>query len=264
MVGSTTESAMYIYAWATSDVGRKRQHNEDSYLVDADVQLYAVADGMGGENGGEVASDLAVRAIDRHVRAQRATLHAASHARVSAVVVQAIQLANRAIRHAGDLDPTLRRMGTTTTSVLFVGDRAFIGHVGDSRAYLLRAGALQQLSLDHSLVAEQVRAGLITPAQAEKSPYRNVITRSVGVAEAVDVDVSVVDLVDGDTFVLCSDGLSGLVKDHEIDLFLHTVPDKLVDLANERGGHDNITVVVCRVVAHTWCDAGAAVVRTRS
>lgn len=248
---------MHIYAWATSDVGRKRPHNEDSYLMAPDVQLYAVADGMGGENGGEVASDLAVRAIDRHIRAHHAALQAASPATVSALLVQALQQANRAIRHAGDLDPTLRRMGTTTTSVLFAGARAFIAHVGDSRAYLLRHGVLQQLSQDHSFVAEQVRAGLITPAQADKSPYRNVITRSVGVADVVDVDASAVDLVDGDTFVLCSDGLSGLVKDHEIaevvsGRFLHTVPDTLVDLANERGGHDNITVVVCCAVAHGW------------
>ncbi len=249
---------MHVYAWATSDVGRKRPHNEDSYLVAPDVHLYVVADGMGGENGGEVASDLAVRTLDRHVHAEQAVLAAARSSTVSAVLVEAVQQANRAIRRAGDVDPTLRRMGTTTTSLLFVGERAFIAHVGDSRAYLVRRGVIQQVSQDHSLVAEQVRAGMITAAQADKSPYRNIITRSVGVADVVEVDVSVVDLVDGDTFILCSDGLSGLVTDDEIadivaNHFLHTVPDTLVDLANERGGSDNITVVVCCAVEQRWC-----------
>ncbi len=249
---------MKIYAWATSDIGRNRQRNEDRYLLAPDVQLFAVADGMGGENGGAIAADLAVRALDHHVHEQVLALAEGKTSTVAAVLTEAVQQANRAIRDAGDLDPSLRRMGTTTTTLLFAAERAFVAHVGDSRAYLVRGGTITQVSQDHSLVAEQVRAGVITAAQAERSPWKNVVTRAVGVAERVDVDVSVVDLVDGDTFVLCSDGLSGLVTDAEINAVvachcLHRVPDVLVDLANDRGGTDNITVVVCCAVATAWC-----------
>lgn len=246
---------MMIYSWATTDVGRKRQHNEDSYLVASDVKLFAVADGMGGYNGGEVASDLAVRALDAHVHEHRASLDAAGAAdrpAVAAVLVDAVKRANATIRDAGARDAAVRGMGTTTTSLLFAGGQAFVGHVGDSRCYLVRNDRIAQVSEDHSLVAQQVRAGLITEEQALKSPYKNIITRSVGIEANVDVDVSVVEVNDGDTFVLCSDGLSGLVRDDEIcaivvDNFLHRVPDLLVDLANERGGTDNITVVLCHV-----------------
>lgn len=246
---------MLIYSWATSDVGRKRSHNEDSYLIAHDVKLFAVADGMGGYNGGEVASDLAVRALDVHLHQHSAVLatNTASEP-IAALLVDSVKRANTAIRDAGAVDPALRGMGTTATSVLFHGERAFVAHVGDSRAYLVRHERIAQLSEDHSLVAQQVRAGLITEEQALKSPYKNIITRSVGIEANVDVDVTIVDVRDGDTFLLCSDGLSGLVSDEEIraivvENFLHRVPDVLVDLANERGGHDNITVVVCHAVA---------------
>jgi serine/threonine protein phosphatase PrpC len=248
---------LVIYAWATSDVGRKRSHNEDRYLVAHDVGLFAVADGMGGHQGGEVASALAVQTLDSHIRHHRARLTSSADGgfeSVGALLIESLQRANTAIRAAGVEDPTLRGMGTTTTSILFVGGRALVAHVGDSRAYLVRRGRISQLSQDHSLVAQQLRAGAITDEQARTSPYKNIITRAVGVDDTVTVDLVAVDVLDGDTFVLCSDGLSGLVTDDEIGAvttgnFLHRVPDTLVDLANERGGSDNITVVVCHVVA---------------
>lgn len=253
---SATDRDLVIYAWATSDVGRKRSHNEDRYLVAHDVGLFAVADGMGGHAGGEVASGLAVQTIDAHIHQHREVLLAPGGDRepVAALLVESMQRANTAIRQAGAVDPTLRGMGTTATSILFRGGRACVAHVGDSRAYLVRHGHIVQLSEDHSLVAQQLRAGVITEEQARRSPYKNIITRSVGVDDALLVDVVTVDVVDGDTFVLCSDGLSGLVTDDEIGAittgnFLHRVPDLLVDLANERGGSDNITVVVCHAVA---------------
>ncbi len=237
-----------VYSWATSDVGRKRNHNEDRYLVANDVGLYAVADGMGGHNGGEVAADLAVRVLDVFVHEHRQRLGNDA----GGVLKGAIERAN-AVIHDQASGPDHRGMGTTTTSLLFAGDRVLVGHVGDSRCYLVRGGRIFQVSEDHSLVAQQVKAGAITAEQAKTSPWKNVITRAVGTCVDVDVDVGAVDLEDGDTFVLCSDGLSGLVNDDEIcrtvvDNFLHKVPDVLVDLANERGGHDNITVVVCHVV----------------
>ncbi|MDP2341250.1 MAG: Stp1/IreP family PP2C-type Ser/Thr phosphatase [Deltaproteobacteria bacterium] len=240
---------MLVYSWATSDVGRKRSHNEDRYLVAHDVGLFAVADGMGGHNAGEVAADLAVRVLDGFVHLHRRRLEGDA----AGLLKDAIVRANAVVHDAGS-GPATRGMGTTTTSLLFAAGRALVGHVGDSRAYLVRGGRIVQVSRDHSLVAEQMRAGVITAEQAKVSPWKNVITRCVGSAAVVDVDVAVVDLEDGDTFLLCSDGLSGLVSDEEIccsvvEQFLHRVPDVLVDLANERGGHDNITVVVCHVVA---------------
>lgn len=241
---------MLVYSWATSDVGRKRNHNEDRYLVAHDVGLFAVADGMGGHNAGEVAADLAVRVLDVFVHQHKARVDVDA----GGLLKDAIERANAVVHDAGSAPTAQHGMGTTTTSLLFAGQRAVVGHVGDSRAYLVRGGRIFQVSEDHSLVAQQVKAGAITPEQAKVSPWKNVITRSVGSCAVVEVDVGAVDLEDGDTFVLCSDGLSGLVADDEIcrvvvDNFLHRVPDVLVDLANERGGHDNITVVVCHVVA---------------
>ncbi|HEY1100817.1 MAG TPA: Stp1/IreP family PP2C-type Ser/Thr phosphatase [Myxococcota bacterium] len=236
-------------SYCCSDVGRTRRHNEDSCLVVDDLGLFVVADGMGGEAGGEVASALAVATIARFASTHRASTP-------EAILVGGITRANEAIRAVGRADQRLKKMGTTTTSLLLRGAQAFVGHVGDSRAYLLRRGAITRLSRDHSLVAEQIRAGVITSAQAKTSPFRNVITRCVGSAETVDVDVSRVDVVGGDVLLLCSDGLSGLVDDDEIagivtahahQRLLHRVADVLVAVANARGGTDNITVVVVEV-----------------
>jgi serine/threonine protein phosphatase PrpC len=256
---------MFIYSWATSDVGRKRSHNEDAYLVAHDLRLFAVADGMGGYNAGEVASDLAIRSVDVYVHERAAVVRdgvdgADQHGDVdgaAAVLVGAVKHANAVIRHASELEPAYRGMGTTTTTLLFTERGAYVAHVGDSRCYRVRAGQIAQVSEDHSLVEQQVKAGLITREQAARSPYKNIITRSVGIEADVDVDVVCVDVNDGDAFVLCSDGLSGVVSDAEIaqivaENFLHRVPDLLIDLANTRGGPDNITVVVCCAVAERW------------
>jgi protein phosphatase len=254
---------MHIYAWASSDVGMKRHHNEDRYLLAPDLHLFAVADGMGGASAGEVASGLAVARVDAFVHTRAAALEGGNDDDVAAVLVGAVGAANAAIRDQGVADPTCRGMGTTMTTLCFVRDRAFIAHVGDSRCYRVRGGHIAQLSRDHSLVEEQVRAGLITPEQARSSPWKNIITRALGAAATVDVDVTSVPVEDGDVFVVCSDGLSGVVADDEIarvvgEQFLHRVPDTLIDLANARGGPDNITVVVCCAVAARWASAAAA------
>ena len=259
---------MLVYAWACSDIGRKREKNQDAYLVAPDLRLFGVADGMGGHNGGEVASDLAVRTIDAHVRAHRAVLESARAVPiepcddVARLFVEAVRRANRVIHEAGKEDPELTGMGTTASGVLFTGDRAIVAHVGDSRVYLVRDDRILQVTDDHSLVYQQVKAGLITEEQARKSPFKNVIMRSVGVAEDVEVDVVEVDVRSGDTFLACSDGLSNLVDDAEIativrEHFLHRVPEVLVDLANERGGGDNITVVVAYAIDERELAPGA-------
>jgi serine/threonine protein phosphatase PrpC len=240
---------MFIFSWACSDVGRKRRENQDRYLIARDLQLFAVADGMGGYEGGEIAADLAVRTLEEEVRA-RAEGQARDPTRA---LVDSIQEANERIRRARAERPELASMGTTTTSVFFCDDKAIIGHVGDSRVYLVRRGRIARLSEDHSLVAMQVKAGTITEEQARTSPFRNIISRALGVDPRVEVDTTSVEVEDGDTFLLCSDGLSSLVSDDEIlhavnENFMHRVPEVLVDLANERGGGDNITVVVAHVV----------------
>jgi protein phosphatase len=240
------EVDMLVYAWGQSDVGKKRGHNEDRYLLDTEMKLFAVADGMGGHRGGEVASALAVESLDGYVR---------EHGVADPVraIVDGVRAANTRIHDVGVADPDLHGMGTTTSSILFRDDKAYVAHVGDSRVYLVRGGKIAQLTDDHSLVWQQMKAGIITEEQARKSPFRNIISRSVGVAADVEIDALEVGVQSGDTFVLCSDGLSGVVGDVEIkeateNNFLHRVPDVLVDLANERGGPDNVTVVVAYCV----------------
>jgi protein phosphatase len=246
LLTNKAEEAMHIYAWACSDIGMKRSQNQDAYLLAPELKLFAVADGMGGHLGGEVASDLAVRAIEEHVRV---TSDAPERALADSVCV-----ANARIHARASDSPVLRGMGTTTSSLLFSGNDAIIAHVGDSRVYLVRHERIFQLTEDHSLVFQQVKAGLLTLEQAKNSPYKHIIMRSVGVEPKVEVDVIRVGVEPADAFLLCSDGLTGLVEDAEIcavvkDHFLHRVPEVLVDLANERGGNDNITVVVAYAVA---------------
>jgi protein phosphatase len=241
-----------------TDVGRKRNHNEDSFLIDDDLQLYVVADGMGGHAGGGTASRIAVETIDRELRKVRDARGAAFEYRgnlqespLPEAIRHAVEQACIAIFHAAQEDPRLAGMGTTVIALLVKDEHAFFAHVGDSRAYLIRGDLIQQISEDHSLVNEQIKAGMITPEEAKHSRYKNIITRSVGFEEEVQVDVMGLVTELGDTFVLCSDGLANMIEDRELleimqQLPLEEVPKRLVDLANERGGDDNITVVVVR------------------
>jgi len=247
---------MQMYSWGETDVGMKRDHNEDSYLVAGDLDLFLVADGMGGHAGGEMASGIAVRTVEKYVRENSELIDpsrdhagAVKKSPVAKLLGDSIRQACAAIYHKSIELPELRGMGTTATGLVFHQKHAFIAHVGDSRAYVVRNGVPLQLSKDHSLVNEQLEAGLITEAQARKSRFKNIITRSVGFDTDVDVDVIAVEHKVGDVFLLCSDGLTGLVTDPEIadiicDNFLHRVPGILIDLANSRGGDDNVTVVV--------------------
>ncbi len=248
-----------ILSFGLTDVGMRRDHNEDNYLVDDDCRLYVVADGMGGHLGGETASALAVNTIRATV--QDARLHGANGRSFRGAIEQhpALMLLPKAVKGAcaaifrkAQEEPELQGMGTTVTGVTFVDSYAFFGHVGDSRAYLIRDGEIEQLSEDHSLVNEQLKAGLITPDQARASRFKHIITRSVGFEEDVAVDTMVVPVKEGDLYVLCSDGLANLVSGPELrdmvhDNFLRDVPRALIGLANDRGGDDNITVVVLYV-----------------
>jgi protein phosphatase len=247
------ENTARILSFGLSDVGKKRANNEDAYLLDDEQNLYIVADGMGGHQAGEIASSLAVKTIYETLRAR------SGEAPVHEALPRAVKLASATIFHAAQEKPDLHGMGTTVTGLSFEHDRAdpimaCLAHVGDSRAYLLRGEQIEQLSSDHTWVAEQVREGLITPAQAARSPFRHVIARSVGFEEDVDVDTRIFPVREGDILVLCSDGLSNLLSPEEIqdtvlEGFLRDGPRRLVKLANERGGDDNITVLVVYVNA---------------
>lgn len=236
---------MIVRSAARSDVGRRRAQNEDRFLVDEPLGLFLVADGMGGHNAGQRASEIAVEAARRAVAAPRA-------GSLSERLRQALADANHAVWDAARGDPDLAGMGTTAVALLVEDARAALAHVGDSRAYLLRAGALRQLTHDHSLVAELVRRHELSESAARAHPHRHVLTRALGVRPDAAPDLAELELGEGDRFLLCSDGLTAHVDDGE--LAGHAagegdpdgVCEALVDLANARGGEDNVTVVLVR------------------
>jgi protein phosphatase len=240
---------MKLIPYSLTDVGRKREHNEDSHLVRVDVGLFAVADGMGGHQAGERASRMA---LDTLAEVLKPPEKSADREDVLAALRDATQAAGAAIFDAAQSDPDLQGMGTTMTSLWFHGGRVYLAHVGDSRAYLFRDGRTQQLSDDHSWVSEQVRAGMMTEEEAKESKFRHIITRSVGFEREVMVDGAAIPIQAGDCYLLCSDGLSNYVGAEEIGRlltarFYRDVPRLLVETANDRGGDDNITVVLVHV-----------------
>jgi serine/threonine protein phosphatase PrpC len=240
---------------AATDLGRRRSGNEDSHSLwvaepgegRAADTLLVVCDGMGGSNAGEVASGMAVEIVRREMLAAPPDDPATSLAR-------AIHTANHEIWERACAHAEMSGMGTTCTALALCGEDVFVGHVGDSRAYLVRAARARQITTDHSLVAQLVARKQITPEEAKSDPRRNVVTRSVGVGPEVDVDVVTVGepLRDGDALVVCSDGLHGLVSDSEIaelaaEGSLEQACGALIELANARGGPDNITVALARI-----------------
>jgi protein phosphatase len=237
---------MRLIPYALSDVGRKRQHNEDSYLVAPQLSLFAVADGMGGHRAGEKASRMAVERLrDSLIPPKRS----AGKDEVLAHLQKAMYITGAAIFDAAQSDPDLAGMGTTLTSVLVHSQRAYVAHVGDSRCYLFRDGKISQITTDHSWVAEQVKAGLLTEQEARESRFRHIITRSVGFEREVQVDGTVCPVQSGDCLILCSDGLSNYLEEDDFaDVMSRQLysdaPRVLIDLANARGGDDNITVVI--------------------
>ena len=295
---------MRLWAWGQSDPGRKRERNEDSYLVDTETGVMAVADGMGGHQGGATASRMAVEYLGRELADVRGNFDAAlleqiqMHGAIRTteempvvtdltepntppvgsapvtgqppvrgsdptlppgmvaafspaleVMRGVVKRASSAIFEASWAKPELRGMGTTLTAMLVHGGRAHVVHAGDSRCYVFRDGQLRQLTEDHSWIQEQVRAGLISPEEARESRFRNIITRSVGFEPSVEPDLTALSVQAGDCFVICSDGLSNYLSADEVGQvltghFYRDVAKVFVDMANERGGDDNVTCLV--------------------
>jgi protein phosphatase len=253
---------MKILAEGITDKGLSRNNNEDDFCIDPETGFFAVADGVGGSASGEVASRTSMKVISEYVRSAspRERYPAAGSDSRSGMLKRltaGINLANVVICDASGKDTTLQGMGTTVAAVMIEGSRMSIAHVGDSRVYLIRAGVIAQLTDDHSLVAEQVKAGLITKEEAETSSMRNIITRALGQEETVDIDSSEIALMDGDRIVLCTDGLTTMVLEAAIlaTVLSHDEPGyccrALVDLANKNGGKDNVTVVVIYLKKHS-------------
>jgi serine/threonine protein phosphatase PrpC len=243
---------VHLAVAARTDTGRVRKGNEDSLHADANAHrgIFIVADGMGGHAAGEIASEMAVQTVSGDL----ADLNDLETERAADRVADALRDANRAVfqRTRKELEKT--GMGTTVSALLLSDTHYIIGHVGDSRIYLVRDGEMKQLTRDHSLVQEQVDAGLLTPEQARKHPQSNVITRCVGMADDIEPDVLEGEARMGDCFLLASDGLTGMVEDRRIMQLLGSraaparIVDALISEANNNGGNDNITAIVVRVL----------------
>jgi protein phosphatase len=238
---------MILRSAARTDVGLRRRANEDRYAIAAPLGLYLVADGMGGHTAGQVASDLAAQSAVRALE----TLEGAE-ASLTEKLRYSVAAANREIFGTAQAKPHLAGMGTTLVALLAGGTRIALAHVGDSRAYLIRGGKIRQLTDDHSLVAELVRRREITAHAARGHPHRHVLTRALGVRRSVEADLAELTPVADDVFVLCSDGLTGHVQDAEIaeevarESDLEGACERLIDVANSRGGEDNTTVLLVR------------------
>lgn len=263
--------AIEIKYWAATDVGRKRAHNEDNFLVDKGLNLFLVADGMGGHASGEVASAMAVHTIRDVLFTERDLLERfdeddpAAHIEISTILEYAVHAACAAIFRKAQQEPEKRGMGTTVVCLLVVGRRGFIAYVGDSRIYLLRNGVVYPLTEDHSLMNELIRSGKVQPEEFAGSPYasfKNAMTRAVGVHEHVEVDILDFEILPGDSFLLCSDGLYEYLEGTDIASTLalsdiESIPGRFIDLANSRGGKDNITALVVQI-PHAAGEAGRA------
>jgi serine/threonine protein phosphatase PrpC len=251
---------MRCQAYGKTDVGRVRRQNEDYFLLDPELGLFLVCDGMGGHASGEVASALAAQTIARELRQELATIRryinnpeSDLRGRVRGLLHQAVQKASQAVWESSgaveDAEATEDGMGTTLSMMLVCGRYAFVVHVGDSRVYLIRNGELHQLTEDHSLVSEMLRQGILNENSAGTYPFANFVTRAVGIQPQVEPDILHIELMNGDTYLLCSDGLTkhagpadllAAMRDNELE----QLPDVLVFMANEAGGDDNITAVV--------------------
>jgi len=252
---------MQIESFGISDVGKKREKNEDSFLVKPDLSLYMVADGMGGHVGGECASKMAVETVEAVISEllhdPEATLPESASVKIGdykSYLQYSLSQASFRIYDRALKDSKLQGMGTTSVVLMFQDDKAYVANVGDSRVYRVRKGKIEQLTEDHSLVGEQLKAGMLQKEDLKVHRLRNIITRSVGFQAEVEADVDVKSLKEGDIFLLCSDGLYTLVEDAEMcDVLNHQNLQEackhLIDIANSRGGDDNVTVVVAKVVS---------------
>jgi serine/threonine protein phosphatase PrpC len=250
-----------IASVALTDTGKVREHNEDMIGSEADIGLFVLADGMGGYNAGEVASGIAVKTILNLVREslERQDLNAVDResglSRPSIILRDAIHRANKILYQTARTQPNCEGMGTTVVAMLFFDNRASVAHVGDSRLYRLRSDKFEQVTMDHSLLQELVDRGFYSAEEAQRAANKNYVTRALGVESNVDVEVQEVAVHKGDYYALCSDGLSDMVEDEDMHLTLttfganlDTVAKQLIQLANDNGGRDNISVVMANVM----------------
>lgn len=255
---STVFSAFDIEYSSAVDTGRARSNNEDAVLVDEALSLCVLADGMGGYNAGEIASDMTVRGVRDQLarwRSDQGTGH--TEATLRQGMSAAAQSANLAVFEAAQQHPEYAGMGTTLVLAMFEGQQVWIGHIGDSRAYRWRDGRLEQLTRDHSLLQEQIDAGVLTPEEAAYSLHRNLVTRAVGVEPDVALEVHAHEMRVGDCLLLCSDGLSDMLPDAGIAQVMRAhdtlsgASQALVEAANAAGGRDNIAVILARAKGGT-------------
>lgn len=238
---------------AKTHIGLKRAKNEDCYLVSMKTpKTFILCDGMGGHNGGAVASQTAAESIDTYIK-----MHAPfdlDEANAKKLIIDAADYANNVVYTRSVTNESLMGMGTTAEICIFYFDQLFIGHVGDSRVYLFRDGILRQLTTDHSLVEELISKGCLTEDEAEDFPNKNVITRAIGTEKTIDIDFASLDLLPDDYILMASDGLTGMVSDDEIkrilisDSNIDKITDALVERANQNGGKDNITVILVKKI----------------
>ncbi|MEZ4443601.1 MAG: PP2C family serine/threonine-protein phosphatase [Polyangiaceae bacterium] len=245
-------------SYGTTDIGRRRQQNEDAFLRNDDLRLFVVADGMGGHAAGEIASAEAVDTVFGMIKRGLPDLGSEDDpltedvvSRARRIMEGAIQAATYMVYAMSEVDAGKSGMGTTISAAYVFKNVLVTGQVGDSRIYRIRGDEVLQLTEDHTLVGWQIKQGLITEEEAKISPHRNVITRSVGGRDYVEVDTGVVELKPGDRFLLCSDGLHGYLEDHEIPDLISlggkSATEAFIALANERGGSDNITCVLVEI-----------------
>jgi PPM family protein phosphatase len=252
---------MRIEVAGSTHVGMKRSHNEDNYLVLPEERLFCVADGMGGHSSGEIASKIAVDEMADFFKLTSGDQDVTWPFKMDKSrnydenrLATGIKLANARIFERSNAEPRYKGMGTTLVSAHFTPSAVYVGHVGDSRVYLFRAGQLKQLTEDHSLLNDYLKAKKLTPEEIENFPHKNVIVRALGMKETVQVDVRAEQPKPGDIFLLCSDGLSGMIEDADMLRIvvengdnLEAACEKMIALANKNGGTDNITAVCCKV-----------------
>ena len=241
-----------IKAYAKSDVGKVREINEDSYYISEsldEVQLYIIADGMGGYNGGEIASSLAIKSAKNYIENNFAQADKDKESIIQ-LVASSLEYANMVVYEKSKENKELNGMGTTLDICLIYNNKAYIGHVGDSRIYRIRKDFIRKLTQDHSYVQKLVKDGTITPEQAEKHPQKNILLKVLGCNAFIEPDVMVKGFLKEDVLVMCSDGLSNMVTQDDIYKMasgnIEQATVDLVDKANENGGYDNITVVIIK------------------
>jgi serine/threonine protein phosphatase PrpC len=249
-----------ILHFGETNVGMKRAHNEDSFLNFPDENLFVVADGMGGHSSGEIASQMAVEAISNFFKATRQDEEITWPYKIDKNrpfdenrFIMSIKLANLRIHEAAQREMRYRGMGTTVAGINFVDDDVLVAHVGDSRVYLIRNGHITQITEDHSLLNDFIKAHKLTPEEIANFPHKNVIVRALGMKDTILVDLSRHKVQPEDVYLMCSDGLSGMVTDKQICEVIHQTPDislagnTLIEMANQAGGADNITCVLTKI-----------------